>query len=71
MNRGLLDNFNSVKDDILHSFTLNHPDYTLPWFLYVDASDKAVGGVLIQLIDGSEQQIIAFVSKKFTSTAKR
>jgi hypothetical protein len=63
--------FNSFKDERLHSFTLNHPDYNLPWFLYVDASDEAIGGVLIQLAHGSEQQIIAFTSKKFTSTAKR
>ena len=63
--------FNSFKDDIAHSFTLYHPDYGLPWFLYVDASDEAVGGVLIQLVNETEQQVIAFVSKKFTPTAKR
>ena len=39
--------FESFKMDIAHSFTLCHPDYTLPWFLYVDASDVAVGGVLM------------------------
>ena len=63
--------FESFKEDILHAYTLYHPDYALPWFLYVDASDLACGGVLIQLADNSIQQVIAFVSKKFTATAAR
>ena len=63
--------FEAFKADILHSFTLFHPDYTLPWFLYVDASDVAVGGVLIQVTVEGIQQVIAFVSKKFTTTSCR
>jgi hypothetical protein len=63
--------FESFKADILHSFTLFHPDYSLPWFLYVDASDVAVGGVLIQVTLEGIQQVIAFVSKKFTTTSAR
>jgi hypothetical protein len=63
--------FESFKEDILNSFTLNHPDYNLPWFLYVDASDYAVGGVLVQLLEDSLQQVVAFVSKKFTANAQR
>ena len=39
--------------------------------MYVDASDYAVGGVLIQIAENNEQQIVAFVSKKFTTTARR
>jgi hypothetical protein len=63
--------FESFKQDILHSFTLKHPDYSLPWLLYVDASDWAVGGVLIQIQPDKTQEVIAFVSKKFTTTARR
>ena len=63
--------FESFKLDILNSFTLYHPDYDLSWFLYVDASDVAVAGVLIQLTGDGLQQVIAFVSKKLTATAKR
>lgn len=63
--------FNNFKGDIKHSFTLNHPDFTLPWFLYVDASDLAVGGVLVQIAEGSIQQVVAFVSKKLSATAQR
>ena len=63
--------FDSFKQDILHAFTLYHPDYSLPWFLYVDASDVAMGGVLIQIATDGVQQVIAFVSKKFTASATR
>jgi hypothetical protein len=35
--------FEAFKLDILNSFTLYHPDDTFPWFLYVDASDLALG----------------------------
>jgi len=63
--------YESFKLDIANAFTLYHPDYTLPWFLYVDASDVAVGGVLIQVTLEGQQQVIAFVSKKFTSSAVR
>ena len=63
--------FEQFKTDIAHSFTLFHPDYSLPWFLYVDASDVAVGGVLIQVALDGVQQVIAFVSKKFTTSSLR
>ena len=63
--------FESFKLDILNSFTLYHPDYDLPWFLSVDASDVACGGVLIQVTTQNQQQVISFVSKKFTTSATR
>lgn len=63
--------FESFKLDIINSFTLYHPDYNLPWFLYVDASDIALGGVLIQVTVDKVQQIIAFVSKKFNAASAR
>ena len=63
--------FEAFKDDIARAFTLYHPNYSLPWFLYVDASDVAVGGVLLQVLSDGVQQVIAFVSKKFTSSSVR
>jgi hypothetical protein len=62
--------FESFKADILHSFTLYHPNYEVPWYLYVDASDVALGGVLIQVVN-QEQQVLAFISKKFTTSSVR
>ena len=63
--------FEQFKGDIANSFTLFHPDYNLPWFLYGDAADVAVGGVLIQVTEDGIQQVIAFVSKKFTASSIR
>lgn len=61
--------FEPFKKDILNAFTLIHPDYSLDWYLYVDASDLAVGGVLVQRTPDKVQQVIAFVSQKFTAAA--
>ena len=61
--------FDKFKEDIIHSFHLYYPDNSLDWFLYTDASDKAVGGVLIQRTHDNQQQIIAFVSKKLSKAA--
>jgi hypothetical protein len=58
--------FESFKGDILNSFTLVHPDYASEWYLYVDASDIAVGGVRIQVTTEAVQQVVAFVSQKFS-----
>jgi hypothetical protein len=48
--------FQSFKEDIINSFTFVHPDYA--WFLYVDASDLAVGRVLIQRTTEGVQQVV-------------
>ena len=62
--------FQAFKEDIVHSFTLVHPDYSLDWFLHVDASDLAVGGVLVQKTMEGAQQVVAFVSQKFSKAAR-
>ena len=46
-----------------------HPDYAMPWYLYVYASDIALGGVLIQVTNQGTQQVVAFISKKFSAVA--
>jgi hypothetical protein len=54
---------------------LYHPNYELDWVLKTDASDFAVGYVLIQLVKSQDnttvQQVIAFGSKKFSDPATR
>ncbi len=62
--------FGSFKKDIIHSFSMYHPDHSLDWFLSVDASDLAVGGVLVQRDINGVQQVIAFVSRKLSKSAR-
>lgn len=57
--------FDDFKQDILHSVTLS-----LDWFLYVDSSDIASGVVLLQRTADGMQQILAFVSPKFSGPSK-
>ena len=67
--------FEEFKLDLLHAHNAYHPNYQLEWVLCVDASDYAVGGVLFQIPEGAASeaqfQVIAFVSKKLTATARR
>ena len=63
--------FDLVKEEILKALTLVHPNYELPWVLAVDASDLAVGGVLVQVKPDGSQEVIALVSKKLTPPARR
>ena len=43
-----------------------HPDFSLPFHVYSDASIKAIGGVLVQFKD-SVPYPIAYVARKLTS----
>ena len=65
--------FEKLKDSIAHSFTLYFPDYSLEWILRTDASDVAVGSVLLQvkLLDNGtkEYQPLIFSSAKFSDAA--
>lgn len=74
--RNYTSDFELFKDAILHSMTLYHPDYSLEWRVQVDASEIAVGGVLVQVVVDSrtgerQYQVIAVVSYKFSEAATR
>ena len=63
-----------MKEQLRGATTIYFPDYDLPWVLRTDASDVAIGAVLmqLQLHNGKEQwQPLAFISCKFTDQAKR
>ena len=69
-----LAHFQSVKDQLQKTTTIHFPDYELPWVLRADASDKAVGAVLMQQheIDGKPVfQPIGFASQKFSDQASK
>jgi RNase H-like domain found in reverse transcriptase len=63
----------SSKKAIEESVTLHFPDYTLPWIIRSDSSDRAVGAVLYQEHGTSPDEIvhqpIAFASQKYSGAA--
>ena len=65
--------FQRMKEGLAAAVALFFPDYSLPWILRVDASDIAVGAVLLQVRkkeDGTEvYEPIGFASRKFSETA--
>ena len=67
--------FEEFKVNIANAAMLHFPDYSLPWIVRCDASDKAVGAVLYQEFtneDGEiEHQAIAFSSKRFSEPASK
>jgi len=67
--------FERVKEAIQHATYIHFPDYNLPWLLRVDASDVAVGAVLMQEINSGAKdaayQPIGFSSQKFSNQATR
>ncbi len=56
--------FDTLKEDLLTSVTLAHPDFNCDFILAVDASFDGLGAVLSQIPDGSTKaRPVAFASK--------
>ena len=72
--RGAWDRFLKAIGECQYKY---FPDYSKPWRIQADASEDAVGAVLLQdVADPSDptkvvQQVIAFASKKFSAQAFR
>lgn len=64
------ESFQQLKSALVSAPILANPVFDLPFIIESDASDNAVGAALIQNIDG-EPRIIAYFSKKLSSTQKR
>lgn len=62
--------FNDIKDDLANASLLVYPNAAAPTCLMTDASDKSVGAVLQQYIDGVWHPI-SFFSKKMTPAETR
>lgn len=56
--------FSKLKNVLCSSPVLESPDFTAPFILQTDASDRGVGAVLSQLDDKSKEHPIAYFSKK-------
>ena len=58
--------FQKLKDAIISELVLRLPDLELPFEVHTDASDRALGGVLVQ-----EGHPIAFESQKLNAAKQR
>ncbi|TNN06101.1 Retrovirus-related Pol polyprotein, partial [Schistosoma japonicum] len=61
---------NQLNDKLAGTATLTYPNSNYPFALMVDASDKAVGGTLNQLVKNARKPI-AFFSKKLAPAESR
>jgi hypothetical protein len=62
--------FKYIKDAILRANILYHVDYSLPLVFRSDASEYGVGGTLFNIAPDGQFKYIAFVSRKFSGSAK-
>lgn len=61
--------FETLKQDLLHSVTLAHPDFSHPFILSVDASFDGIGAVLSQVPPGEKiARPVAFASKTLSKS---
>ncbi len=61
--------FETLKQDLLHSVTLAHPDFIHPFILSVDASFDGIGAVLSQVPPGEKiARPVAFASKTLSKS---
>ena len=62
--------FEELKNAIAECIQCQKPDPKLPYYLFTDASDKGIGAVLTQEING-EKRFIYFFSRKLISAETR
>ena len=63
LNRHELASFNALKDLLTHAPILSFPDFSLPFYVATDASDKGIGAVLYQLPLGKDHpNVINYIS---------
>ncbi|KAK3102810.1 hypothetical protein FSP39_014067 [Pinctada imbricata] len=62
--------FEKLKEKLIESPILAHPDFTKPFILDTDASLDSIGGVLSQEVDGYER-VIAYGSRVLTKSERR
>ena len=60
--------FMALKDAVLKSKLLRHPDFDREFFVQTDASDHAIGAVLLQDFGNGFLEPIEFASRKFTDS---
>lgn len=58
--------FQALKDLFISEPVLDHPDESKAFVVQVDASDAAMGAILLQANAQGKLQLCAYLSKKFT-----
>lgn len=62
--------FNELKTALISAPVLSTPDFTKPFIVQADASDKGVGAVLVQG-EASEEKVITYMSQKLSSAQEK
>jgi hypothetical protein len=58
--------FDELKEKMLNTIVLNHPDYDKPFILSTDASGGGLGAILSQIDEHGKERPVAFASKSLT-----
>jgi len=58
--------FDALKTALTQAPILAHPDVTKPYVLYTDASNKAIGAILVQKDDAGVERVISYLSHKLS-----
>lgn len=61
--------FHKIKQALVSAPILSQPDFSQPFSIQCDASDTGLGGVLTQVLDGSEK-VIAYASRSLSRTER-
>lgn len=59
-----------IKEKLVSAPILHGPNWSLPFQIYVDASDDAIGAVLGQEDEDGGKYAIYFISKNLTSVQR-
>lgn len=65
------ESFQKLKDAVSRPPVLAIPDYTKPFVLQTDASDRALGSVLLQRNEEGDLKPVAYYSRKFSESEER
>jgi hypothetical protein len=63
--------FDALKDALTKAPILAHPNFNRPFLLFTDASDQAIGAILVQKDDEGVERVISYLSHKLSGAQLR